>query len=333
VRAYSWEIGDHTYGHPTALLWGEPSRLFIGKYCSIGGKVSIFLGGNHRVDWVSTYPFSKLPRVWPEARGIKGHPQSNGDVRIGNDVWIGMGASILSGVKVGDGAVIGAYSLVTRDVPAYAIVGGNPAKLIRYRFPPNIVDRLLETAWWNLPEETVRRVIPFLLQSDAESFLERITALMDETPEINEAPHRFWRILVNGVGRGKIAAIGRLELRTRAGGPNVAVDPRRWSASSQFPGGTPSVSDFSHAAANVAGSGGPAGIWAAQPGLPTWIAYDFAEVPRDILEIQMSARSLRPEQTPTAFHLEWSDDGVSWMTVLEVADAAWGENLALTFTR
>src|SRR5512139_2451343 len=116
-----YQIGNHTYGRPKVVSWGEGTFLRIGKYCSIGTNVTIFLGSEHRIDWVSTYPF---PFLWKEARSIPGHPFTKGDVSIGNDVWIGFGTTILSGVTVGDGVAIGACSLVTKDVPSYAIIGG-----------------------------------------------------------------------------------------------------------------------------------------------------------------------------------------------------------------
>lgn len=156
------EFGDFTYGFPTILSWGEKTKLKIGKFCSISGNVIIFLGGEHRNDWVSTYPFNALLKNYEY---IKGHPKSKGDVIIGNDVWIGREAVILSGVKIGDGAVIGACSLVTKDVEPYSIVGGNPAKFIRYRFKKEIIDSLLDIKWWNQELEEIAEIIP-LLQSE-----------------------------------------------------------------------------------------------------------------------------------------------------------------------
>lgn len=125
------EIGDFTYGKPKILYYDASTKLKIGKFCSISDEVTIVLGGNHRYDWVTTYPFSALYKEWPEASGIIGHPASKGDIVIGNDVWIGFGSIILSGVKIGDGAVIGAGSVVTKDVLPYTIAGGNPAVEIK----------------------------------------------------------------------------------------------------------------------------------------------------------------------------------------------------------
>jgi acetyltransferase-like isoleucine patch superfamily enzyme len=151
------KVGRHTYGHEqiTVRHWGEPAELTIGSFCSIADRIVVLLGGNHRADWVTTYPFPAFPDRWETARGIAGVPTSNGDVTIGNDVWIGSNATIMSGVTVGDGAVIGTDSCVTRDVSPYAIVGGNPAKLLRHRFDAATVERLLTLRWWNWSDERI----------------------------------------------------------------------------------------------------------------------------------------------------------------------------------
>ena len=151
------EIGDYTYGKPQIMHWGEDAKLKIGKFCSIADRVTIFLGGNHRLDWITTYPFSALSQEWPEAKDIKGHPRTKGDVIIGNDVWIGFGATIMSGVTIGDGAVIGAMSVVAKNVEPYSIVGGNPIKEIKKRFSENEIEKLLEIKWWNWPLEKIKR--------------------------------------------------------------------------------------------------------------------------------------------------------------------------------
>lgn len=166
------EIGEHTYGVPSVKWWGEPVRLKIGRYCSIADNVEIFLGGNHRPDWVTTYPFSAINH-WPEAEHIVGHPSTRGDVTIGNDVWIASRAMIHSGVTIGDGAVIGAASVVRRDVPPYAIVIGNPAEVVRMRFSEAEVAALLRLKWWDWNENRVRASLPDLLSSDIRGFLAR----------------------------------------------------------------------------------------------------------------------------------------------------------------
>ncbi len=164
------EIGDFTYGSPKVLDWEEGAKLKIGKFCSISEDVKIFLGGNHRTDWVSTYPFNSVRYFKNEGKNITGHPKTKGDVIIGNDVWIGWGAVIMSGVKIGNGAVIGAYSMVTKDVLPYEIVAGNPAKHIKFRFNEEIILMLTKSNWWNLPETKIKELIPFLCADDMDGF-------------------------------------------------------------------------------------------------------------------------------------------------------------------
>jgi acetyltransferase-like isoleucine patch superfamily enzyme len=156
-------IGRGTYGEPTVLQWGEECTLRVGAFCSFARDVTIILGGQHRMDWVTTYPF---PKFRASARAITGHVRSKGDVVIGNDVWVGYGATILAGVTVGDGAVVGAGAVVTRDVPAYAVVAGNPARLIRHRFDETTVRLLERLAWWDWPDEELDRAMPLLLSAD-----------------------------------------------------------------------------------------------------------------------------------------------------------------------
>lgn len=159
------DIGRHTYGAPRVRWWGEPANLRIGKFCSIADGVEIFLGGNHRTDWITTYPFPVL-RQWPEAGNIVGHPASRGDVCIGNDVWLGSGCILHSGISIGDGAVVGARAVVVRDVPPYAIVGGNPAKLIKMRFNVEQVETLLDIRWWDWSDDLIRLHVDALLSGD-----------------------------------------------------------------------------------------------------------------------------------------------------------------------
>jgi chloramphenicol O-acetyltransferase type B len=166
-------VGRHTYGQNriTVRHWGEDATLTIGNFCSIAEDVTVFLGGNHRVDWVTTFPFPEFTYRWKAARGVEGHPATKGDVTIGNDVWLGSGSTIMSGVTIGDGAVIGARSMVTRDVEPYAIVAGNPARMIRPRFSPGVVEQLLRIAWWNWSDEQVETAIPMLCDERIERFV------------------------------------------------------------------------------------------------------------------------------------------------------------------
>lgn len=159
-------FGEFTYGMPEVLEWGEGRKLVVGKFCSIGGHVKIFLGGNHRTDWISTYPFNVLSHNFPNAVGITGHPMSRGDVIIGNDVWIGQNASILSGVTIGDGAVIAAHSVVSRDVAPYSIVAGNPATFARTRFSEEDIEFLVDLKWWDWPIEKINENVKILCSGD-----------------------------------------------------------------------------------------------------------------------------------------------------------------------
>jgi acetyltransferase-like isoleucine patch superfamily enzyme len=165
-----YTIGDYTYGKPRVVSWGEGTSLRIGKYCSISTHVIIFLGSEHRTDWVSTYPF---PYLWKEASSIKGHPFSKGDVIIGNDVYIGYHVTILSGVAIGDGAAIGAGSVVTKDVPPYAIVAGNPARIVRYRFDEETIQKLLQVKWWDWPDEKVKENIHLICSDSIGVFIRK----------------------------------------------------------------------------------------------------------------------------------------------------------------
>jgi acetyltransferase-like isoleucine patch superfamily enzyme len=184
------EVGRHTYGHHqiTVHHWGEPAELRIGAFCSIADRVDVFLGGNHRSDWVTTYPFPSFPDQWPAAKGIEGVPVTNGDVVIGNDVWIGSNATIMSGVTVADGAVIGTDSCVTRDVAPYAIVAGNPAKELRRRFDAETIAKLLELRWWDWSDERIGANAALMSSTDIDRFI----AAQSE-PE--KRPRRWRRLL------------------------------------------------------------------------------------------------------------------------------------------
>jgi chloramphenicol O-acetyltransferase type B len=163
-----YRFGAGTYGDLTVLDWGEGAKLTMGAYTSIGTGVIVFLGGEHRMDWVTTFPFSVL---WDSARDIKGHPRSKGDVVIGNDVWIANDARIMSGVTIADGAVIGTGTVVTKDVPAYAVIAGNPSRMVRFRFDERTIGRLLKVKWWDWEPARIANWLPKLLSDDIESFL------------------------------------------------------------------------------------------------------------------------------------------------------------------
>lgn len=148
-------------------------RLIIGKFCSIScGAKFIFNCANHSLKSLSTYTFPLFFEEWnlPESE-IATAWDNKGDIVIGNDVWIGYDAVIMAGVHIGDGAIIGARAVVTKDVEPYSIVGGVPAKEIRKRFAPEVVAKLLELKWWNWPIEKIKDHISAFQRGDIEELL------------------------------------------------------------------------------------------------------------------------------------------------------------------
>lgn len=174
--------GAYTYGVENISIrqWGEGASLKIGKFCSIAADVTVFLGGNHRTDWITTFPFGHVFQSELGAFGFEGHPSTRGDVEIGNDVWIGEGVTIMSGVKIGDGAVLAANSTVVRHVMPYRIVGGNPAQVIKTRFADETVEALLNLKWWDLRPEKIREIAPLLCSAPTRNLLEQLTRVCSE---------------------------------------------------------------------------------------------------------------------------------------------------------
>ncbi|HEY6783009.1 MAG TPA: CatB-related O-acetyltransferase [Candidatus Dormibacteraeota bacterium] len=164
--------GRYSYGTP--LITRHPlgsEHVRIGSFVSIAPEVVLQDGGSHRTDWVTAFPLRAclgLPGAYED-----GHPRSRGDTLIGNDVWIGRGACVLSGITIADGAAVAAFSVITKDVPPYTIVGGNPAREIRKRFSEEQIDALLQIAWWDWPLEKIVECVEELSDPDVDRFIAR----------------------------------------------------------------------------------------------------------------------------------------------------------------
>lgn len=161
---YNDFVNDPVLFEQNNVLYHYPinhDRLIIGKFCSIAcGVRFLFTSANHTMASLSTYPFPLFFEEWGlDRKNVTDAWDNKGDIVIGNDVWIGYEAVILSGVTIGDGAIIGTRVLVTKDVPPYTIVGGTPAKPIRKRFPDKTISALLEIKWWNWPKERIAQNI------------------------------------------------------------------------------------------------------------------------------------------------------------------------------
>lgn len=147
-------------------------KLIIGKFCMIASDVTFIMnGGNHLTDAISTYPFAIFGADWADAMQGKSYPTKQ-DTVIGNDVWLGHRATIMPGVTIGDGAIIATHAVVTRDVPPYTIVGGNPAAVIKKRFAETHIQRLLELQWWNWDIEKITRNVQVLTGNDLNAIVE-----------------------------------------------------------------------------------------------------------------------------------------------------------------
>lgn len=153
-------------------------KLIIGKFCQIASDVNFIMNGaNHQMNSVSTFPFY-IFNGWKQEVPLQSDMPLKGNTIIGNDVWIGQNATILPGVHIGDGAIIGMNSTVGRDVPPYTIVAGNPAKEIRKRFDDELIELLLKLQWWNKSIVEIQNLIPLLSNSNLEQVKEEIKILI-----------------------------------------------------------------------------------------------------------------------------------------------------------
>ena len=190
VKAPNIIIGDYTYyddaKDPTGfeknnVLFNYPEfgdHLIIGKLCAIASGTRFIMGpANHRISSVTTYPFHVFGGVWQE--NTPPHMEQlprKGDTVIGNDVWIGRECVIMPGVKIGDGAIVAACSIVTGDIPPYTVFGGHPARFIKQRFDEELTRLLLQFRWWELAPEALVKVLPMLCDPDLEKVKQQIKA-------------------------------------------------------------------------------------------------------------------------------------------------------------
>lgn len=183
VRNPNIIVGDYTYyddpldaeNFERNVLYHYPfigDKLIIGKFCAIAtGAQFIMNGANHKMSGISTYPFQIFGNGWEKVMPGEGDLPYKGDTVIGNDVWIGYEALIMPGVKVGNGAIIASRSVVTSDVPAYTVVGGNPAKPVRARFAPEVVAQLESLAWWDQSPAWITAHLGQIVSGDVEALL------------------------------------------------------------------------------------------------------------------------------------------------------------------
>lgn len=173
---YNDFVSDPTQFEKNNVLYHYPinhDRLMIGKFCSIAcGARFIFTSANHTLRSLSTYPFPIFFEEWGLCKDdVASAWDPKGDTVVGNDVWIGYEAVILSGVHIGDGAIIGARAVVASDIPPYTVVGGTPAKEIRKRYDEKTIQKLLEIRWWDWPFDTIRQALPDIMSGEVDSLL------------------------------------------------------------------------------------------------------------------------------------------------------------------
>ncbi|MBU2712740.1 Vat family streptogramin A O-acetyltransferase [Zooshikella harenae] len=174
-------VGDYTYyddpegpnRFENNVLYHFPfigDKLIIGKFCAIAKDVKFIMNGaNHKMSGFSSYPFQIFGQGWETAMPAPGELPFKGDTIVGNDVWIGYESTIMPGVTIGNGAIIASKSVVTKDIPDYCIVGGNPAQIIKYRFDQKIIEQLLSIAWWNWSAEKITQHLSSIVGFDLEA--------------------------------------------------------------------------------------------------------------------------------------------------------------------
>lgn len=208
VKAPNVHIGEFTYYDTQGninddfeknhILYNYPGHgdLYIGKFVSIAYGVEFIMGAaNHSMKSFSTYPFSLISPNWASRIGMgKEDMPHKGDTIIGNDVWIGREAKIMPGVQIGDGAIIGSYSVVAKDVPPYAIVVGNPAKIIKIRFDEKLIHFLERLEWWNFNPEMIEEAIPYLSSINLEKSRDELEKIKSKSEQKHHSETYLSRI-------------------------------------------------------------------------------------------------------------------------------------------
>jgi len=172
-----WHSDRGTYfdRNVNIISWSDDFCIRLGRYNSIGRDCNFFLHANHRPDWVTTSS-QLLGPVTSEIADMHmkmGHPSCKGDIVVQNDVWIGAKSTIMSGVKISNGSIVGACSVVTKDVPPYAIVAGNPAKIVKYRFTEEQIEKLLKISWWNWNEQRIKDYAMEIWSNNIDEFINK----------------------------------------------------------------------------------------------------------------------------------------------------------------
>lgn len=180
IKASNIFVGDYTYFDDSRhgpekfeennVLYNydfSKVKLVIGKFCAIAAETHFLMTGDHKLDAISTYPFPIFQQGWESVFNIFDLPVK-GDIVVGNDVWFGYSSLIKGGVNIGHGAIIGAGAVVVKDVPAYSIVAGNPARVVKMRFDDETIERLLQIAWWDWPIEKITRNLRLICNLDVD---------------------------------------------------------------------------------------------------------------------------------------------------------------------
>lgn len=178
VKAKNITIGDYTYFDDRRygpdhfeeynILYNydfSKVKLIIGKFCAIAAETRFLMTGDHKLDAISTYPFPIFGHGWENAFNVYDLPVK-GDIVVGHDVWFGYDSLIMNGVTIGNGAIIAARAVVVKDVPAYSIVAGNPAKVVKMRFEEKVIERLQKIAWWDWPMEKINQNLKLICNLD-----------------------------------------------------------------------------------------------------------------------------------------------------------------------